>query len=301
MRSVKVSVIYSSCERSQYLRGALTFLTRQTMPSTEFEVIVIDDMSEEDYAPVLEEFRGKLHMQWLRIDHTNHPIYRALNPGGKPALPPENEPLWYHTPALTHNIGIQNARGEVLCITQPDILMKGDALELGHRLAKHRKIYVFGKPWMSRPSFRDWFFACLESGDVPDYDALKRRADHTGSEGVSLPEMYWWISFIKKQGAFDIGGVDEEYLRGVYGEDDDFRIRASRSGWAQKIHREIEGIHLNHEQFKGRWDRGHPRWLQGAEVNRARYRLIRTRPPIANQGQTWGSSSYVTKREVYEL
>lgn len=311
---MKVSIVYSNHNRVELMQAGLAYLDRQSLPKGEFEVVVVDDGSTDDYEKALEPFRGKLCMQWIRIDHTRHPIYAELNPSGKPLHEPSDVPLWYHTPALTHNMAFRHARGEVLCITQPEVLYHPNAMERGYAAAMSVQRFVFGRPWMSLPSFRERVLKLLASGEVPPYDALKAMPDYKKDEmqngrlkenvggGVSNPHFYWWVSFVQKSAVDAIGGVDEEYLRGVYAEDDDFRFRLSRAGWPPEYRiDQIEGIHLNHDHLKGHWDRGHVRWVEGAKRNRARWAKIGSLPNAANAGRTWGDPALIERHETWDL
>ena len=300
---MRLSVIYSNYNRSKLMRAGLTYLARQTMPKEQFEVVVVDDASEEDYGPVLEEFRGKLQMQWIRYDHTKHDIYVELNPDGKAKIPPEDVPLWYHTPAVSHNLGVRHSRGQVMCITQPELLLHPKALQLGFEAALAARRFVFGMPWQSERGFRKHFFEMVDRGEpMPPYDDLKARPDYRGAGGVSHPEFYYFLAFVHKTAIEAVGGVDEDYQRGVYAEDDDFRLRLSRAGWVQSVTEEIEGIHLNHEDVDGgRHSRTSRRWREGTKVNRDRWSGARGRTLCANGERVWGDPELVTSRKEYPL
>jgi glycosyltransferase involved in cell wall biosynthesis len=302
---MKISVIYSNYNRSDLMEAGLHYLARQSMSPEEFEVVIVDDGSEEDYEPICEAYADRLRIQWVRYDHTRHPIFAELNPGGRAILDPPDEPLWYHTPAISHNLGMRHARGEVICITQPEVLFHPDCLQRGYDAATGKKRLVFGMPYMSTPEFRVWVLEARKEGRHIRWSDLKKNSGHTGGGdgGENFRYYaYWWIAFVQSAAIFRICGVDEEYQRGVYGEDDDFRVRLERDRWHKIYHKTAEGIHLDHSHLGGHWDRNGERWKQGGEVNRKRYDLVRRRqlPVAANQGRVWGDPALVTRHEVYD-
>ncbi len=291
-------MIYSNFDRSDLMTCGLTYLARQTMPLDEFEVVVVDDGSTEDYLPVLARF-PELRIQWIKMDHTRHPVYEFLNPGGRPLYPPEQQELWYHTPALSHNIGMRHARGEVVCITQPEVMMREDALQKGHEAAMLHKAFVFGRPYMSTPAFREIVLPRVLERPAPEYQDLKQVAGYTHKTETS-PWLYWWLSFLRKEAVEQVGGVDEQYLKGVFAEDDDFKYRIMRAGWKDLTLMQIEGIHMNHEHLGGHWDRNGRRWNEGAMVNRARWADREKRGVVANQSGIWGDPAIVSGHQIIE-
>lgn len=298
---MKVSVIYSNYNRMELMEAGFTYLIKQTMPREDFEVVVIDDGSSEDYEPLLRTYSEKLRIQWIRYDHTKHDIYDKLNPGGSPLLPPADEPLWYHTPAISHNIGFRHARGEVLCVTQPEVLMKENTLEIAYREAVKDKRFIYCMIHLSEPNFRIKVLSELKKGETPSFATLKTYAGHTGSGGIRHPELYYYLAFILRDPVLKVNGIDEDYQQGAYAEDDDFRFRLVQNGWPQSVQPHIEGIHLDHTHINtGRHQRGVHRWQEGAKTNRAIWKNVRSRPIVANSSRKWGDPALITRTEIFE-
>jgi GT2 family glycosyltransferase len=101
--SPRVSVVISTFNRLPLLQELLDALTRQTLPPSRFEVIVVDDGSREPAAPALEQ----------RKDPYKLTVITQANAGA----------------AAARHAGIMAATGEVVVITDDDMLVPEDFLE----------------------------------------------------------------------------------------------------------------------------------------------------------------------------
>jgi glycosyltransferase involved in cell wall biosynthesis len=96
---MKVSVVIAAYNSAALLAGCLEALGRQTMPPENFELIVVDDGSTDDTRQVCERAGARY-------------IYQ------------ENQ-----GPAVARNLGVREARGEVVAFTDADCLPEPDWLE----------------------------------------------------------------------------------------------------------------------------------------------------------------------------
>lgn len=76
--SGRVTVAISTYNRPELLRLALASFENQTLPKGQFEVVVVDDCSNEDQRPVVDEFAGRLDVQFIRHE-TNRGLGQARN------------------------------------------------------------------------------------------------------------------------------------------------------------------------------------------------------------------------------
>ena len=83
----RLSVIVPTCNRSTPLARCLAGLDRQSLPSTEFEVIVVDDSGSAEDVEVLPEDTGILHLKLIR-HHQNSGAAAARNTGADAARGP---------------------------------------------------------------------------------------------------------------------------------------------------------------------------------------------------------------------
>jgi glycosyltransferase involved in cell wall biosynthesis len=78
-----IAAIVCTCNRSRLLRGMLESLTAQTLPTTAFEVVVVDDGSTDDTPQVVDAFRDRLLLQSVRQRNAglasakNHGLFRT--------------------------------------------------------------------------------------------------------------------------------------------------------------------------------------------------------------------------------
>lgn len=101
--SPRVSVVISTFNRLPLLQELLDALGAQTLPPSRFEVIVVDDGSREPAAPVLEQ----------RNDPYRLTVLTQANAGA----------------AAARHAGIMAASGEIVVITDDDMLVPNDFLE----------------------------------------------------------------------------------------------------------------------------------------------------------------------------
>ncbi|MDR7568297.1 MAG: glycosyltransferase, partial [Armatimonadota bacterium] len=107
---MELSVVIPAYNRPRVLEVCLHCLSRQTLPPDRYEVIVVDDGSEEDLRPVVRSFRGALQVRFLR---------QPQNLGR----------------AAARNRGIAEAQGEVVVFVDSDVFVVPEFL------AVHREIH----------------------------------------------------------------------------------------------------------------------------------------------------------------
>jgi glycosyltransferase involved in cell wall biosynthesis len=260
------------------------------MSPQDFEIIVVDDGSTDDYTKLFK--KSGLNIKHIKIDHTKHYLYPEMQ-----QLSEDGSEYWYHTPALSINIGLKYAQGDVVCITQPEVIHAPNNFINGYNLANSGYEQVFGEVIMASRSFNEYLDK-TPNWLAKDFDSLLLKSE-VGVDYVFGPdEYYWFIEFIPRAAALEIGGVDEQFLRGVFGEDDDFRRRGRLAvrgesyrkrcnlinGWQSNI----VGIHQSHkDENHQKQQRDSKFWNDGAERNRNRF-YRETTPNVANIGHEWG-------------
>lgn len=289
---MKLSIIYSIYNRSTLFKNGLESVIRQDFPKDDYEIIIVDDNSTGDLVRAYKPYIGTVNIRHIKYDHTKHPIWRELNPDGK-------EATWYHTQAISANIGIGLAKGEVICISQPEMIHSPHSLRTGYDRAIQYKA-VFGEIIMGNDRLNGWI---TEQKQLPAFDIILDKAGEYGHEYTysHMPEqqfyeMYWHILFCPTAVARQVGGVDLRYQGGVYAEDDQFKMRVRMAGCADvwggrpacsgDVQSYIMGIHQSHmkegEKIH-RQNRQNAHWNAGAERNRALFRDFCANPyTVAN-------------------
>ena len=75
----RISVLIATYDRPELLRSCLASFAAQTLPRSEYEVVVIDDGSDGgDLEPILAEFHDQLNVIGLRIDHAGRSAAKNL-------------------------------------------------------------------------------------------------------------------------------------------------------------------------------------------------------------------------------
>lgn len=86
MNAPKISALFSTLNRAELLREALEALKSQTLPTEDYEVIVIDDGSTDHTREVVSSFQSSLPLQYVYQSH--HGLAEGKNHGVKLANAP---------------------------------------------------------------------------------------------------------------------------------------------------------------------------------------------------------------------
>ena len=112
-----MSVIIPTRNRPEKVRACLTALAAQTLPSAQYEVVVVDDGSDQSLAPIIAAFANRLPVRLLEQARAG--------------------------PARARNAGAASARGELLAFTDDDCEPAPDWLAVllaGHRQAPDKAL-----------------------------------------------------------------------------------------------------------------------------------------------------------------
>jgi len=261
---MKVSIIITTYNRGGHLRrGLQSLFTRCTKPD-DVEVLIIDDGSTDETERVYLEFRDQKEFKDWNIRY----IYNR-NPG-------------YLSCSLAKNIGIKQAKGELLIFTEPEILYVTDMIsqhltwqEKGNYLISAGIIYfVFSKKvtsltWQElqnpkliteRSEVQEW------GTDFPDIFDIRVRRNEKAT----------YCASVRKENLMRIGGWDQGFKR--WGFDDlDAIERLGKIGVKNISDNNIICVHLAHGMTGLEW----------FEESK-RYHERPNKPTIANQGMKWG-------------
>ncbi len=284
---IVVSSVLSIHNRSKLFKRALYGYLWQTMPAESWEVVLVDDCSTEDLSETYKNLIGRINLRHIKFDHTRHPLFRAKNPNWQPG----QKKNWFHTPALTINMGLHLARGPIISLCHPEILHAPENFELASvRILSEEGVYLLGTTYLGTQDSNRWLDRNNSWVNFGWKGFLSRVAGHT-LEKYGPEASYWYTSFFPRIAGRAIGGVDFEYLNGVAGEDDDFRDRMSLAGYAPLWAPELEGFHQDHsDESEAHRVRTTDDWKRGLATNRALYQQRKTSkvyPKPANQNLDW--------------
>lgn len=302
MEKILVSAVLSIHNRSRLFRRALDGYEWQSMPPEKWEIVLVDDGSTEDLSLCYRHLIGKINLTHVLMDHTRHPVFKELNPGWTPGQPKR----WYHTPAISINLGSALSLGKTICLCHPEILHAPTNFQLAHDELEKEKLFIFGRTYIGTPRLNQKLTSLHDGGKSwtgDGWDSCHAAvADPVNSSAVlDETQLYWYTSFLPRAAVTAVHGVDFRYLRGVAAEDDDFRERVYAAGWEPVHRRKVVGVHQYHEdETEGHRRRESEAWKTGLETNRAVYSERRSNgfPKLVNEGYDWtGVETFVRSIE----
>lgn len=299
MGQVVVSSVLSIHNRSKLFKRALYGYLWQTMPAESWEIILVDDLSTEDLSETYKPLIGRINLRHIKFDHTRHPLFREKNPGWQPGM----KKNWFHTPALTINLGMHMARGPIISLCHPEVLHAPENFELAAIRILQEGAYLFGTTYLGTQQSNQWLDRNSSWVNFGWQGFLSRVAgsklDRYGAE------KYWYTSFLPRIAGRTVGGVDFAYLNGVAGEDDDFRDRVSRAGWQAIYSPELEGFHQDHsDEGEAHRNRSTPEWQGGLKRNRELYnqrRVSDNYPSPANTNYDWTAKECFVEEVAFKV
>lgn len=226
---MKVSVIISACDnRKTFFKRSLDTWVRQTCK--DFEIVIVDDDNRLEYIELCKEYSDIINFQYIQIDKLKSTI-----------------PVKTFIPVLSNNIGIRQARGEIIVITGPETLQYEKNIEKSLTFI-NRKECGYGLV----------FKANIESTKKieKEWNDLKEKSlinilQIPGSQSECLckhphPPGYLYFLVVNKKYILEIGGFDERFLGGLCAEDDDLANRMNLNNIKPVFENGIIGIHQNH-------------------------------------------------------
>lgn len=288
---MKVSVVISACDKREHLfRLALDSWEAQTLPRDQWEMLMVDDAEREELRELCKseaEKRG-INMRFIRIDKTKSVI-----------------PVKTFIPVLTNNVGFKQAKGDVIVVTGPETIQARDNLRVAAEMAS-RKQCAYGRVYRASTRATQYI--------ADGWSKLKKRSIQqllqipgAKEECMTMPPhppAYWYFMAVAKEHIMTIGGVDERFLGGLCGEDDDFSNRMKLAGVTPVFEPRILGIHQDHSREDAgdgiHIDRhegpGYNFWVHNIKLLKAN---IASKDPVTNKEHEWGSSDLIVLDETY--
>jgi len=237
------SVVVPTYNRAELLRRTLDALTRQSLPRSEFEVLVVDDGSSDHTAEVVAGFRDRLDVKYFFQPDEGWRVARA------------------------RNVGIDNATGKVCVMLDAGVLPHSRCLAAHLRNHQDGPVavcgYVYG--FDCAPAEIDELTGLLDHTDLDTSierirqagrwaDSRERfYADHADDlAGLPAPWVFYWTCNVSA--ATDrlraVGGFDEQF-RSWGGEDIDLGYRLFLDGARFVVDRQACAVHHPHPKKPG--------------------------------------------------
>lgn len=217
-----VSVVVPTYNRSGFIERAFGSLLGQDYPKDKFEIVVIDDGSNDRTLEILERFRKQ------------HPFFRYFSQANK-------------GPATARNRGIREAQGEIIMLMDDDcIAARTWARELVSAYKDERVGGVAGR---------------IEFVSL-DNNIANQFAAHANGAGQPLDADGEIDFFVTANASFrrdvidQVGGFDETFPHAAH-EDVDLSHRVKRAGWKLVYHDGAVVQHYHNHNIKGDLKKGY--------------------------------------------
>jgi len=259
-----LSIILPSFNRPKLLNYGLSSLVRQFIPYN-FELIILNDgLDDGEIEKVSKPYKDKLNIRHIFTGQRNAP-----------------DDIKWRIPGFAFNIGIKQARGSIIVLTQSEIfhLRKNNMLELvslfklNSKKIKDKKIITH--PFIIKDDISNGILKKLDENngnpiEFIDYDNLPNLK----------PEYLFFMAFYKSE-FIRIGGFDEDFIGNCW--DDEDMIHRLKLDEFSFIKRDIKAIHLYHPRLDYKSEEVMERWHYNKKIYDERYETV-----IRNQGKDWG-------------
>jgi hypothetical protein len=251
-----------------------------------------------DVSKAYTKYIGQINLRHVYFDHTKHPIFKRRNPNWQPGQPED----WFHTPALTTNAGIWLARGHVLGLFHPEVMHSQRNFEVGLTAGTRFNNFIYGPTYLGTQESNNW----LKKNWPPKcWPALFHELGMQLLTCYDRRWPYWYTSFVRKEAAVKIKGVDFIWLDGVAGEDDDFRDRLTATGCSPMYNTDLMGFHQDHShETESQHRRDTNRWAVALARNREIYKRRKAAKPYptnVNNEFNWHATECITKIVEYKV
>lgn len=239
-----ISVIIPTYNRRQYLEYTLNSLASQTLGSSEFEVVVVDDGSTDDTLQVVKTFEDRMS---IKFAYQPDKGFRA---------------------ASARNLGIRIADGEICMFIDSGIIVKSDCLS--QHIDSHRERscemavigYIYGYSAESEADFgvpidpnnADWSIANLAAPNAAVEKVCDMRENvyqryRDRIQDTVVPWTLFWAGHVSvsRRALFEVGLFDEGYDGNWGTEDNDLGYRLHQAGKTFVLCRDAVVLHLPHK------------------------------------------------------
>ena len=210
--ALQLSVIVPAYRCGATLRACADGLRRSSLPHDAWELLVVDDGSNDDTSVVAAEF-------------TNHVLTVADGPRG---------------PANARNVGAQAARGDVLVFVDADVVVAPNTLSAFATLFTTRADVT--------AAFGAYDNAPAATGFISQYRNLLHRFVHVMNAG-SATTFWAGCGAVRRDAFLTVGGFDSVRYPRPQIEDIDLGYRLTDGGYRILVAPELEGSHLKQWTF----------------------------------------------------
>jgi glycosyltransferase involved in cell wall biosynthesis len=209
-----ISIVTAYFNRKPLFYNTLKSIDKSSIK--DFEVVVVDDCSDEEHR--LEDLTEEFN--FLRVIRL------------------EKKDKWYVNPCVPFNVGIKEAKGDVIILQNPECFHLGDVMSDVLERLTDTNYLAYG--CYSLDKGRTGILGTVHSEDVEKIKEVIAPLPHQiireeGGLGwynhsQVRPVAYHFLSAIKKSNMDKLNGFDERYAKGIAYDDDELLVRIRRMG-----------------------------------------------------------------------
>jgi GT2 family glycosyltransferase len=281
----EVSVVMTIFNRADLLEITLRKYA-QYPDSKRAELIVVDDQSTDHVAEVLKTWGAKV---FGSVRHVFMDKRKSIIP------------VYHNNPALGVNIGVRHARAEIVMKTDPECYPCGNLVGKAIELFK-KDALLFAEIHRGNKELNGNFKAWYDRNPGKNPPDNAHEINHEVGPGwealywsrAAVTELPYWFTALFSRSLFEkIGGVDERFLEGFAGEDDEWAERMARNGAPYRWVAGFTVIHLWHPLPQDRRNPSHPQYDPKFDERHERNKNLiwesrQLNKLTANAGHRWG-------------
>ncbi len=245
----KITVVIPSYNKKDSLRFALKNFFNQSIPKSEYEVIVVDDGSKDGTGRMMEKLKPACNFKYIYWPRKEIKLKQGYRKWSK----------FYNRVGPVRNIGIEHAQGEIILFNDADVLVDRSCLAKHKQYHDQRDNLVIRGfrnylPDSFKPSYKNIDnFRYLEKIAIPERERWEK-PEGFRDENYLIDKWFRFVTAnlsIRKKYLEEIGGFDKDFVFWGF-EDTDLGYRLSRKFnlifiWDDKI----KVYHLYHSREAG--------------------------------------------------
>lgn len=257
----EVSIVISSHDRLALLRRTLYSIATRG-PSVPYEVLLVDDGSDEDVLGELKKFSSAFLWKFIKVDNAVFEEKTGIK-------------HFFNNSALTTNAGVRLAGGEFIYLMGNEVIAWGDVFDKLREDAPQGASH-----WMAMSTTYDVPRQLLDLLDPFGQNLLPAYVKEC--EQWPLQSRYYtsdvtnYLMLSPRATWLALGGIDERYMGGISAEDSDLVRRARTLPGFQRIISDGVSLHQSHGGKTKYYDPlpsvvSRERFQEGCAINRAVY------------------------------
>lgn len=283
----KLSIVISTLDRARLFNTMLFALCRwQTYDPKQVELVVVIDRPAQfgDFLNVMRNYARYFYKSTLIQIDSKGRFPRMVSPSGNPSL--------------GVNIGVQRAENEIILKTDAECLPITQTVSESLNRFKRDEL-LFSSVRFLTPSetelFQNGSLEGLHPHAIFGRQMSQMRDLWCISEAAGKRYGYWFGAVFSREMFMQVGGVDEEFMGGFAGEDDEWAERMGRNGVQWRWSDTSKLLHQYHGENSQKWRGSRYHQKNIARLQWSRDQGIRK----ANVGTDWGGSYAIENEETF--